>query len=449
MSLELKRTIDQVSREKGLDRNILVAAVEEAVKSAVKKRFGSHLDLEVNFNENEGKIEVFRYRTVVEKVRNQETEIALEEARELDPESEIGDSIGTKMDTSSLGRIAAQSARQVIIQKMKRAERDLIYEEFKDREGEIVNGIVQRYERGNLIVNLGRTEALLPSSEQIPNDSYRRGDRLRAYIIEVRKTPREAQIILSRTRPEFLLKLFELEVPEITEGIVQVMGVVREPGSRSKIAVSSRESDVDPVGACVGMRGSRVQAVVQELRGEKIDIVPWNPDPAKYVYNALAPAECSSVIVDEANMSIEAIVPDEQLSLAIGRQGQNVRLAAKLMGWKIDVRSETRHANMQDPNYFTLLEVPGMTENIADKLYAQGITSAELLSQADPEALAGDAKLAVDLVKSLVEEAGHYMEEHRTTEETVSAADSEAEGSPENDNGDSGTPGGQPEEAEA
>ncbi|MCK4426161.1 MAG: transcription termination factor NusA, partial [Deltaproteobacteria bacterium] len=265
MGSELKMIIDQVSREKGLDRDILIAALEEAIKSAVKKRYGARLDLEVNFNNAQGEIEVFQYRTVVEEVHDQETEISMEEAKELDSKCELEDCVGTKMDISALGRIAAQSARQFIIQKMKAAERDLIYKEFKDRKGEIVNGIIQRYERGNIIINLGRTEAILPTFEQISSESYRRGDRLRAYIIEVKDTQRETQIVLSRTHPDFLIKLFELEVPEISEGIVQIMGVSREPGSRSKIAVSSSESDVDPVGACVGMRGSRVQAMVQEL----------------------------------------------------------------------------------------------------------------------------------------------------------------------------------------
>ncbi len=408
MVSELKMIIDQVSREKGLDRDILVAALEEAVKSAVKKRYGTRLDLEVKFNEAQGEIEVFQYRTVVTDVHDRETEISLKDAKELDPESELDDCIGTKMDISTLGRIAAQSARQVIIQKMKTAERKLIYEEFKDRKGEVINGIIQRYGRGNLIVNLGRAEAILPSSEQISSESYRRGDRIRAYIIDVRDSPRDAQIILSRTHPDFLAKLFEIEVPEISEGIVKIMGVAREPGSRSKIAVSSRDSDVDPVGACVGMRGSRVQAVVQELRGEKIDIVPWNPDPAKYVYNALAPAECSRVIVDDANQLLEVIVPDDQLSLAIGRQGQNVRLAARLMGWKIDVKSETRYSHYQDPNFSTLLELPDMTENLADKIYELGATSVDLLAQADPEELCKGTSLGRELITSLVEEAKKF-----------------------------------------
>lgn len=425
MGSELKMIIDQVSREKGLDRDILIAALEDAIKSAVKKRYGVRLDLEVNFNNTQGEIEVFQYRTVVEDVHDKEIEISLKEAKELDSKSELEDCVGTRMDISALGRIAAQSARQVIIQKMKTAERDIIYEEFKDRKGEVLNGIIQRYERGNVIINLGRTEAILPTSEQISSESYRRGDRLRAYIIEVKDTQREPQIVLSRTHPEFLIKLFELEVPEISDGIVRIMGVSREPGSRSKIAVSSSESDVDPVGACVGMRGSRVQAVVQELRGEKIDIVPWSPDPAKYIYNALAPAECSRVIVDDSNLSLEVIVPDDQLSLAIGRQGQNVRLAAKLMGWRIDVRSETRYQHYQDPDYYSLLEISVMTENIADKIYDLGFTSLELFAQADPDELTQETNLGTELISSLVEEAKKLIAEKETGKEDAPAEETD------------------------
>ncbi len=408
MTMELKRTIDQVCKEKGIDKEVLITALEEAIKSAVKKRYGANLDLEVSYNDAVGDLEVFQYRTVVEKVEDPDLEISLEEARELDPESEIGDSLGTKMDISNLGRIAAQSARQVILQKMKSAEQDVIYEEFKDRIGQIVNGIVQRFERGSIIVNLGRTEAILPSSEQVSSESWRRGDRIRAIIVDVRKSAREPQVVISRNRAEFLVKLFELEVPEIAEGIVRIMGVAREPGSRSKIAVSSSDSDVDPVGACVGMRGSRVQAIVQELRGEKIDIVPWNPDPVKYVFNALAPAECSKVIVDEAEESLEVIVPDDQLSLAIGRQGQNVRLAAKLMGWKIDVKSETRYAHLQDPNYLELLKLPSMNENVADKLFDSGFNTIEALKAANVEEIVEKARIPSGLAETLIEEAKAY-----------------------------------------
>ncbi len=382
----LKRILDQICRDKGIDRTLLIDAIEEAVRSAVRKKFGSRRDIEVQFNEELGEIEVFQFRTVVEEVVDEETEISLAEARQLDPEVELEDDLGEKLDNiADLGRIAAQSAKQVIIHRMRDAEREVIYEMFRDREGSIVNGIVQRFERGKMYVNLGRTDAVLPREGQIPKRSFKQGDRIRAYLKEVRQDSRDSQLILSRTCNEFLIKLFEMEVPEIAEGIVKIMGCAREPGFRAKIAVSSIESDVDPVGACVGLKGSRVQNVVQELQGERIDIVPWSPDPAKYVYNALAPAEVSMVIVDDENHQLLVVVPDDQLSLAIGRQGQNVRLASKLMNWRIDVKSERRYANLEDPGYRTLIAVEGVDEGLADRLFAAGLTNAALLANAPVE----------------------------------------------------------------
>lgn len=411
MATELKRSIDQICKEKGWDRDVLIEAIEDAVKSALKKHYNKpDLELEVQYNDNTGEIEAYKFRTVTEELHDAEKEISLKESKDIDPECEIGDSIGVKLDVTHMGRIAALAARQVIMQKMKVAERDVIYEEFKDRESEIVNGIVQRFEKGNIIINLGITEAALPSSEQIPGESYRRGDRLRALISKVEKTQRDVHIILSRSSPEFLAKLFELEVPEISEGIVKIINVAREPGSRTKIAVTSSNPDVDPVGACVGMRGGRVQSVVQELRGEKIDIVVWNKDPAKYVYNALAPAEYSRVIVDEPNKTLEVIVPDDQLSLAIGRQGQNVRLAARLMGWKIDVIGETRYANMQDPGYLTLLKISDMTENMADKIFLQGVQSLDAFLESDLDELSKKTRLSKEFLATLKEEAQELKE---------------------------------------
>ncbi|MDD5204718.1 MAG: transcription termination factor NusA, partial [Desulfobacterales bacterium] len=327
MVTDLKRVIDQVSREKGVDREVLIKTLEEAVKAAAKKKLGPAYELEVTFNDEMGEIEVFEFKQVVEKVTNESLEVSLEEAQRMDPESQVGDSLGIKMDTDEFGRIAAQSAKQVIMQRLREAERNLVYGDYKDRRGEIVHGIVQRFDKGGIIVNLGRTEAELPVKEQIPKEVYKQGDRVRAYILEVKQFSRGPQIVLSRTHPNFLSALFENEVPEIAEGIVTIMQVAREPGSRAKIAVTSRDSDVDPVGACVGMKGTRVQAVVQELRGEKIDIVPWDPDPAKFICNALAPAEIIRVLVEEENHTMEVVVPDDQLSLAIGKRGQNVRLA--------------------------------------------------------------------------------------------------------------------------
>ena len=348
----LRRIVDQICRDKGIDRDLLIDAIEEAVRSAVKKKYGGQRDIEVQYNDELGEVEVFQYRTVVEKVVNEAREISLEEARRRDPEAGLDDDIGERLtDISELGRIAAQSAKQVIIHRMREAEREVVYEMYRDREGTVVNGIVQRFERGDMIVNLGRTDALLPRDGQILKQrTYKQGDRIRAYLQQVRRSRselaeeeaqgrsryRDAQLILSRTCNEFLVKLFELEVPEIAEGTVKIMGVSRDPGFRAKIAVSSLESDVDPVGACVGLKGSRVQNVVQELQGERIDIVPWSPDPVKYVCNALAPAQVNMVEVDDEHKTLLVVVPDDQLSLAIGRQGQNVRLAYRLLGWRID-----------------------------------------------------------------------------------------------------------------
>ena len=338
----LNHIIDQVVKDKGIDRDVLVEALESAVLSAANKKFRNTRDLEAHFNEEIGEVDIFEFVAVVDEVVDSYKEIDIEEAREVDPDVEIGDSLGMLMEAGSFSRIAAQAAKQVIIQKVREAEREGVYNEFKDRVGEVVNGIVRRYERGDLIVDLGRAEALLPNREQVPRENYRQSDRVRAYISEVKMSAKGPQIILSRTHPGLLISLFKSEVPEIYEGIVEIKHAVREPGSRAKIAVVSHDIDVDPVGACVGMRGSRVQNVVTELRGERIDIIPWTPDPARFACAALAPAEVSRVYIDDEAEVMEVIVPDDQLSLAIGKKGQNVRLAAKLINWKIDIKSETR-----------------------------------------------------------------------------------------------------------
>lgn len=418
----LKRILDQICRDKGIDRELLIDAIEEAVRSAVRKKYGSRRDIEVQFNEELGEIEVFQYRTVVEEVLDDETEIGLEEARRLDPEVELDDDLGEKLDNiADLGRIAAQSAKQVIIHRMRDAEREVIYEMFRDREGTIVNGIVQRFERGNMIVNLGRTDAILPREGQIPKRSFKQGDRIRAYLQEVRHDSRDSQLVLSRTCNEFLIKLFEMEVPEIAEGIVKIMGCSREPGFRAKIAVSSIESDVDPVGACVGLKGSRVQNVVQELQGERIDIVPWSPDPAKYVYNALAPAEVSMVIVDEENKLLLVVVPDDQLSLAIGRQGQNVRLASRLMNWRIDVKSEQRYANLEDKGYRSLVAIEGVDENMADRFFAAGIHSAGQLCGMEAEEIAKLGRIGMGQAEEIMTLAADIQAEPGGQEVQVDA----------------------------
>jgi N utilization substance protein A len=406
---ELKRMIDQIAREKGLDRQVLISTLEEAMRSAARRKLGSKVEVDVAYNDELGEVEVFEFREVVEIVDSPETQIDLSTALKLDAESEIGDELGVKVDTGDFGRIAAQSAKQVIIQRMKDAERDIIFEDFRDRKGEIINGIVQRIDKGSIIVNLGRTEAVLPPREQVPRENDRPGDRIRAYVLDIKRISRGPQIILSRTHPGFVQALFELEVPEIAEGMVTIEGVAREAGSRTKIGVSSRDRDVDPVGACVGIKGSRVQAVVQELRGEKIDIITYDPDPARYVVNALAPAEVSRVVVDESSHSMEVVVADDVLSLAIGRRGQNVRLASKLTGWKIDVKPESKYNENLKTGYRSLLEVVGVADGTADTLFQAGYISAEMLADAEMDSLIRLPGMTEDRVSDLIASAKKYL----------------------------------------
>jgi N utilization substance protein A len=405
MAMDLTKVLDQVGREKGVERETLISTLEEAVRAAARKKLGQNYDLEINYNEEMGEIEIFEFKEVVENVTNENLEISLDQAKEIDPEAVIGDSLGIKMETDDLGRVAAQSAKQVIMQRLREAERNIVYDDFKDRRGEIVHGIVQRFDKGAIIVNLGRAEAELSSKEQIPKESYRQGDRIRAYILEVKQFSRGPQIILSRTHPNFLSVLFENEVPEIAEGIVSIIQVAREPGSRAKIAVTSRDSDVDPVGACVGMKGSRVQAVVQELRGEKIDIVTWDPDPAKFICNALAPAEIIRVIVDESNHSMGVVVPDDQLSLAIGRKGQNVRLASKISGWSLDVTSESEYNKNLKEAYNSLLSLEGVGEATATSLYQEGYRSTEDIASSSIEDLMNIKGISEEKASKMMESA--------------------------------------------
>lgn len=373
---DLDQIISQVGRDKGIDKKVLISALESAVLSAAKKHYGHGKNLEASFNEEIGEIEVLEFKTVVDKVLDSATQMTIDEAkRDFDSECEVGDELGRKLSSAELGRIAAQTAKQVIIQKLRDAERDIIYGEFRDRKGELVNGIVQRFERGAIIVNLGRTDAALPEREQIQKERYRQGDRVRAMILDIDPNSRGPQVILTRSHPEFMRKLFELEVPEIAEGIVEIKACAREPGERAKIAVYSHDPSVDPVGACVGIKGSRVQAVVSELRGERVDIVPWTPDAPSFVARALQPAEVVRVVVDEDEHSMEVVVGDEQLSLAIGRRGQNVKLASKLSGWKIDVRSESVAEEESKRARKALESITGIGMNEAEFLFQEGYRS--------------------------------------------------------------------------
>ena len=379
--------------------------------TAARKKLGQHVDIEAHYNDEAGEIEVFQFKTVVDKVLDPETQIAKEEARRtLDEDAEPGDSLGMKIETSSFGRIAVQMAKQIIIQRVKDAERDNIYDEYKDRKGELVNGFVQRFEGGSIIVNLGRAEGVLPPAEQIHRETYKRGERIRSYIVDVKKNSKGSQILLSRTHPAFLKALFEVEVPEISEGLIDIVSVAREPGKRGKIAVKAKDKDIDPVGACVGMRGSRVQSVVQELRGEKIDIIPYTEDAAKYVSSALSPAKVNRVFVDDENRTMTVIVPDDQLSLAIGKNGQNVRLAVKLTGWKIDVKSETMAAAKDEEGHKALEEITGIGPAMAEKLFNKGIKSIAMIAAAEPEMLSSIPGVGETMAKQWIEDAGKILD---------------------------------------
>jgi len=343
MNRELIAVIDEIGRQKGIEKSRVIGAIEAALQTAAKKRFGQAENIQVEIDPKTGEISVVSKKIIVDAVTNPKAEISLKEARQYDSEAEVGDEIGSLIEMDELGRIAAQTAKQVIFQKVREAEWEAVQKEYSTRQGDLVNGIILGMERRNYLVDLGKTEAILPIQEQIPRETYRRGDRVKAMLLEVRRTPKDVQVILSRSHPQFVAKLFELEVPEVMEKIVEIKSVVREPGDRTKIAVTSREKAVDPVGACVGIKGSRVQAVVRELRGEKIDIITWTSDPRVFIAEALNPATIEKVGIDEEKKSALVVVADSQLSLAIGKNGQNVRLAARLTGWKIDIISATEY----------------------------------------------------------------------------------------------------------
>ncbi|MBX9660543.1 MAG: transcription termination factor NusA [Nitrospiraceae bacterium] len=343
MNRELIAVIDEIGRQKGIEKSRVIGAIESALQTAAKKRFGQAENIQVEIDSKTGEISVVSKKTIVDHVSNPKAEISLQEARQLDSEAEVGDEIGSLIEMDELGRIAAQTAKQVIFQKVREAEWEAVQKEYSTRQGDLVNGIILGMERRNYLVDLGKTEAVLPIQEQIPRETYRRGDRVKAMLLEVRRTPKDVQVILTRSHPQFVSKLFELEVPEVMEKIVEIKSIVREPGDRTKIAVTSREKAVDPVGACVGIKGSRVQAVVRELRGEKIDIITWTQDPRVFIAEALNPATIEKVGIDDEKKSALVVVADSQLSLAIGKNGQNVRLAARLTGWKIDIISATEY----------------------------------------------------------------------------------------------------------
>ncbi|WP_111429046.1 transcription termination factor NusA [Rhodobacteraceae bacterium DSL-40] len=389
--LELLQIAEAVAREKMIDPSLVIEAMEDSLGKAARSRYGAEYDIRAKIDRKSGDLEMTRYRHVVEEVENHFTELTLEDAREIKPDAQLGDYLTDPLPPMDFGRIAAQSAKQVIMQKVREAERLRQYEEFKDRQGEIINGIVKRTEYGNVIVDVGRGEAILRRDQLIQREAFRNGDRVRALIRDVRHETRGPQIFLSRTAPEFLAELFKMEVPEIYDGIIEIKAVARDPGSRAKMGVISYDSSIDPVGACVGMRGSRVQAVVNELQGEKIDIIPWNGDPATFLVNALQPAEVSKVVFDDESERIEVVVPDEQLSLAIGRRGQNVRLASQLTGFDIDILTEAQESERRQAEFAErtrlFMDSLNVDEMVAQLLVAEGFATLEEVAYVDLDEL--------------------------------------------------------------
>lgn len=411
--LELLQIADAVAREKSIDRQIVVDAMQDAIAKAARSRYGAETDVHAEINTKTGELRLARHLQVVDQVENGAVEITVDEAKRHNPAAQVGDVIADPLPPFDFGRIAAQSAKQVIVQKVREAERDRQYDEYKDRIGEIVNGAVKRVEYGNVFVDLGRGEAIIRRDEMIPRETFKVGDRARAYVYDVRREPRGPQIFLSRTHPQFMAKLFGQEVPEIYDGIVEVKAVARDPGSRAKIAVISRDSSIDPVGACVGMRGSRVQAVVGELQGEKIDIIPWSPDIATFVVNALQPAEVAKVVLDEEADKIEVVVPDEQLSLAIGRRGQNVRLASQLTGWDIDILTEAEESERRQKEFLARTEIfmnaLNVDETVGQLLASEGFRTVEEVAYVDPSELASIEGFDEDTGAEIQSRAQDYL----------------------------------------
>jgi N utilization substance protein A len=412
--LELLQIAQAVAQEKSIDKKIVLDAMADAIEKAAKLRYGLETDIRCQINDQTGEMKLQRHLKVVEKVENYATEIELGRAKMKNSEAEIGATIVEPLPPMEFGRIAAQSAKQVIVHKVREAERDRMHDEFKDRVGEIINGTVKRVEYGNIIVDLGRGEGIVRRDESIPRELFKYGDRIRAFIYDVRRETRGPQIFLSRTHPQFMAALFTMEVPEIYDGIVEIKSVARDPGSRAKIAVISRDSSIDPVGACVGMRGSRVQAVVGELQGEKIDIIPWSPDPATFIVNALQPAEVAKVVLDEEAERIEVVVPDEQLSLAIGRRGQNVRLASQLTGWDIDILTEDEESSRRQKEFAErsqlFMDALNVDEMVGQLLASEGFASVEEVAYVDPDEIASIDGLDEDTAAELQARAVSHLE---------------------------------------
>ncbi|HEV7370139.1 transcription termination factor NusA [Arenibaculum sp.] len=413
--MELLQVADAVAREKSIDRDEVLEAMEQAIQKAGRSKYGHEHDIRAHIDRKTGDIRLVRCMEVVEAVENEATQLTLDDARRVKTDATLGDLLTDELPPIDFGRIAAQTAKQVIVQKVREAERQRQYREYKDRVGEIVNGLVKRVEYGNVTVDLGRAEAVLRRDELLPREHFKNGDRVRAYIYDVRQEARGPQIFLSRTHPAFMAKLFSQEVPEIYDGIIEIKAVARDPGSRAKIAVVSHDSSIDPVGACVGMRGSRVQAVVGELQGEKIDIIPWSGDPATFVVNALAPAEVTKVVLDEESKRIEVVVPDDQLSLAIGRRGQNVRLASQLTGWDIDIMTEAEESEKRSEEMKTrsqlFIDALDVDDVIAHLLVAEGFTSVEEIAFVETEELAEIEGFDEDVADELKERARVYLDE--------------------------------------
>ncbi|MFH1796036.1 MAG: transcription termination factor NusA [Pseudomonadota bacterium] len=412
--LELLQIADAVAREKSIDKSIVIDAMADAIQKAARSRYGQETNIRADINHTTGEMKLQRLMEVVEQVDDFAKEISLKDARLRNPDAQVGDFIAEQLPPMDFGRIAAQSAKQVIVQKVREAERDRQFDEYKDRIGEIVNGTVKRVEYGNVIVDLGRGEAIIRRDELIPRENFKYGDRVRAYVYDVRREQRGPQIFLSRTHPQFMAKLFTMEVPEIYDGIIEIKSVARDPGSRAKIAVISRDSSIDPVGACVGMRGSRVQAVVGELQGEKIDIIPWSQDAASFIVNALQPAEVAKVVLDEDAERIEVVVPDDQLSLAIGRRGQNVRLASQLTGWDIDILTEQEESERRQKEFVErsklFMEALDVDEMVGQVLASEGFTSVEEVAYVDADEISSIDGFDEDTASEIQTRAREYLE---------------------------------------